>query len=565
VSRSKRSVSVIALLAVLAIVLAACGSSSSSKGNDSSTTKAAAPTDNSSGTLTVGAEQDAACADWVDQCASSAEGNWMMAYQTMPRVFNYAKEADGNWTEVPSPTMASMPVATTNAAGQQVVTYTISPNAVWSDGQPISSEDFKYTWDQIAHGKNIYDPTGYDHIASVDATNPKVAVVTFKDDFGSWTQLFSADYGIFPSHILEGKDRDALMKNGYSWSGGPWFFKWDKGVSVTLTPNPKWYGTKPTIKKVIFKILTDTAAEFQAFKSGEVSAIYPQPEPSAIASIKGGLEGSKSSYSADTGNVEALWLNNSKFPFDSVAVRQAIGYSIDRDAIVARLFGDLGVTKAVQTLNPPIVSKYADNTAYSNYVLNLSKVNSLMQGDGWAKSGDYWAKGGKTAAFVIKSTAGNKRRELTEQILQEQFKAAGFKLTIQNPSADDLFGKVLAAGNYQMSLYAQTATSLNPGLCAIACSDNIPSKANQFGGQNWQRINIPTLDPLLKQVDSTFVQSERITASKQADQIMAQDQVSLPLDPLPNISLWSDKISGPVGDNPLLSMFWNMNEWTVSG
>ena len=40
-------------------------------------------------------------------------------------------------------------------------------------------EDFKYTWDQIVNGKNIYDPTGYDKIECIDTTNPKVAVVTF--------------------------------------------------------------------------------------------------------------------------------------------------------------------------------------------------------------------------------------------------------------------------------------------------------------------------------------------------------------------------------------------------
>ena len=374
-------------------------------------------------------------------------GAYMMAYQTMPRVFNYQKQ--GRQLDRGAQPDDGVDADRRHVVnGKQTVTYTISPAAVWSDGQPITSADFKYTWDQIVNGKNIYDPTGYDKIESVDTTNPKVAVVTFKENFGNWTALFSADYGIMPSHLLEGKNRDTLMKNGYDWSGGPWIMKWDKGVSVTLTPNPKWYGTKPTIKKVIFKILADTAAEFQAFKSGEVSAIYPQPEPSAIASIKGGgLEGSNSVYTADTGNVEALWMNNAKFPFNSVAVRQAVAYSIDRDAIVQRLFGDLGVNKAVQTLNPPILSKYADTTAWSNYTLNLAKVTSLMQADGWAKNGGgIWAKGGKTAAFTIKSTAGNKRRELTEQILQEQLKAAGFKLTIQNPSADDLFGKVLPAG-----------------------------------------------------------------------------------------------------------------------
>ena len=136
-------------------------------------------------------------------------------------------------------------------------------------------------------------------------------------------------------------------------------------------------------------------------------------------------------------------------------------------------------------------------------------------------------------------------------------------MSIKNPSADDLFDKVLPSGDYQASLYAQTATSLNPGLCAIACSSNIPSKANDNTGQNYQRIDVPTLDPLLQKVDTDFVQSERISASKQADQVMAQEQVSLPLDPLPNISMWNDRVKGPVNDNPILSMFWNIYAWSL--
>ena len=120
------------------------------------------------------------------------------------------------------------------------------------------------------------------------------------------------------------------------------------------TPNPKYWGTKPKLDKVIFKFLTDTAAEFQAFKSGEVSAIYPQPAARRRShAIKArARRRQQPSYTADTGNVEALWMNNAKFPFDSVAVRQAIGYSIDRDAIVNRLFGDLGVNKAVRLAEP---------------------------------------------------------------------------------------------------------------------------------------------------------------------------------------------------------------------
>ena len=79
-----------------------------------------------------------------------------------------------------------------------MVTYHINPKAVWSDGQPITSTDFKYTWDQIAHGKDIYDTTGYTNIASVDDTDPHTAVVTFKTPYADWKSLFGGIYGDLP-------------------------------------------------------------------------------------------------------------------------------------------------------------------------------------------------------------------------------------------------------------------------------------------------------------------------------------------------------------------------------
>jgi peptide/nickel transport system substrate-binding protein len=552
----------IALVTTAALVFAACGGDDDDSGSGGGSSTTTVPS-GGAGTLTVGAEQDAACADWIHLCAASAWGAWMMMFQTMPRAFDYAKQGE-DWVEVPSPLLVDMPTAS-SVNGKQTITYRINPNAVWSDGEPITSNDFRYTWDQIVNGKDIYDPTGYTSIESVDTTDPKVAVVTYSEPYASWTALFSADYGIFPSHILEGKNRHNQMKDGYDWSGGPWTFEWDRGVSVTLTPNPRWYGTKPTIERVVFRVMADTTAEFEAFKGDQVDAIYPLSESAAVAEIKDGIEGASSDFNADTGNLEALWLNNDRFPFDSVAVRQAFAYAIDRDAIVNRLFGDLGITRASQTLNPPIVGRYADRQAFARYTLDLNQVNQLMEGDGWTRDGEYWEKDGKQAAFSIKSTAGNQQRALTEQILQEQLREAGFKLTIKNLSADDLFDKVLPNGNFEVALYANVAVSLNPGLCSIACSFNIPSEENENSGQNVQRINVPGLDELLQTVDTDFNQSSRIAASREADQLMAENQVSLPLDPLPNIALWSNRIGGPVADNPITSMFWNMHLWTLAG
>ena len=558
-NRSKRSLMVVALITLLALVLAACSSSSSSKKTSGGSTSSGGGTVPQGGTLVVGAEQEPDCADWIASCAGASWGLYTIQEHTMPRIFDFVKK-NGTWVETPNILLAGEPAVAT-IAGKQTVTYKINPKAVWSDGQPITATDFKYSWHQIATGNDIYDKTGYTQIEAIDDSNPKTAVVTFSSPFAGWKQLFGAFYGVMPSHLLQGQDRSAAMANGYDWSGGPWIAKWDKGVQVTLTPNPNWYGPKAHLDKVIMKFQADTAAEFQAFKNGETLAIYPQPQLDAVQALKAGITGANTFYTADTANVEALWINNEKAPFTSKAVRQAFAYAIDRNAIVKKLFGALGVNKAVNTINPPILSAYSDPNAWAGYSKNLNKVKTLMEGDGWAKGSDgIWAKAGQKATFEIRSTTGNKRRELTEQILQEQLKAAGFGLTIANQEAGQLFGTTLPAGDYVLSLYAQVATSLQPGLCTIFCSTNIPTAANGNSGQNWQRVKTAADAPLL-QVDTNLNDAARMSNGKKADKILAEEQVSLPLDPLPNVLLWSKQIVGPVHDDPILGMFGNLNEW----
>jgi len=553
----------------LALAAAACGSDKKSGGsgggNGASTTptSAAGPVP-TGGTLTIGAEQEPDCFDWVGSCGGSSWGYWMANVETMPAALTPAKQPDGSYKYEPSNLLTGEPVLVTSP--KQTVTYSINPAAVWSDGTPITCDDFEYTWDQIANGKDIYDPTGYASIEKVDCTDEAKPVVTFKENYSGWQQLFGAGYGIMPSHILKGKDRDALMKNGYTFSGGPWFAKWTKGDNITLTPNPKYWGDKPKLDQVVFKFQQDTAAEFQSFKSGQVQAIYPQPQIDVIDAIGAGIPNANNSVNAQTGAVEALWIQNQHFPFTSKAVRQAVAYSIDRDALVKQLFGKVGVDKAVNSLNPFVLAAFSDQEAFSNYKLDLNKVNDLMTGDGWAKGSDgIWAKGGKRASFEIKTTQGNKRRQLTVTALQQVLKQGGFdvKLTFRTPA--DLFGKDGPAGNFDMALYAQQITAITPGLCAQFCSKNIPSAGNGNAGQNWQHYSSPEADTQLQLVDSSLDQQAQMDAAKKADDILAADQASLPIDPLPDILIWSKKVVGPIQDHAVLGPFFNLNEWGCQG
>ncbi len=576
--RSRRLLSFLALLLGFALLAASCGGSEDEEGGDTpsgeegdgggdegeTTTTVDPDSIPEGGDLVLGAEQEPDCADWISSCAGASWGYWTMNVNTMPRAYDPVLQDDGTYVYEPSILLAEEPTLETDP--EQVVTYTIADEAVWNDGEPITSSDFKYTWEQITTGEDIYDTTGYANIASVDDSDPKVAVVTYETPYAGWKGLFGGGYGIYPSHILEGQDRNAAMVNGYDFSGGPWVIEaWNKGSEVTLVPNENYWGDVPKLDSVTFRFVTDTSAEFQAYQAGEVAAIYPQPQLDVIDAINSGVDGNNS-FTANTGNIEALWMNNAEFPFDSVAVRQAFAYSLDRDAIVEALFGGIDVNEASNALDPPIMAPYTNEEAFADYTLDLDQVDELMTGDGWEKNGDgIWEKDGQAANIEFITTAGNARRERTQEIVQQQAAEAGFNITVNNQEAGTFFGETLPNGDYQLGLYAQVLTSLDPSNCNLFCSKNIPTAENEFSGQNWTRTDIEGLDELLETVEGNLDEAEREAAGAEAQDLLAENVASLPVDPLPNILLWNDTILGPVGDNAILGPFNNMQYWGVEG
>jgi peptide/nickel transport system substrate-binding protein len=514
-----------------------------------------------SNSIVIGAEQEPDCADWIGTCAGSIWGTFVMQGPTIPTAFDVRPNGD-DWVFSPSNLLAGEPEVVIEG-GKQIVTYAIAEEAVWSDGEPITSEDFKYTALEIRDGEDVLDKSGYTFIEDVATPDPKTAVVTLSTTYGAWKQLFGGGYGVFPSHLLAGQDRGAIMASGYDFSGGPWIIdSWDKGNSVTLVPNENYWGTKPQLDKVTFQFITDTAAAFQALKSGQVQALYPTPQLDALAQIEEGIPNTNIEVEANTGNLEALWMNNAAAPLDSLAVRQALAYSVDREGIVERLYGPLGVEAPAQSFLSPLVSAFA-GTDFEVYELDLDKVDELMTGDGWEKNGDgFWEKDGATASLSVTSIAGNKRRELTEQVLQSQLKDAGFDLTISNTSVAELFGTIAPGGDFQLGLWTLVDLAPEPTLSASFSSTAIPSEENGFSGINFFRATAPGLDELLATVDADVDDSVRLEASLAGDALIAENVLSLPIAAVPNILMTNTSVSGPISLNPAEGPFWNLEEWT---
>lgn len=548
------------------MIAAACGGDTDDGEGAGQTTDTTATDDEEmvkGGTAVFGAEQEPDCVDWIASCAGASWGIWTMGAYTMPRSFDFDPKTSDL---VPSELLAGEPEL--DEGPPQKVTYKINPKAVWSDGEPITSADYKYTWEQIVNGEDIYDKTGYDQISEVDDSDPKTVVVTFKSQYAPWKDLFGGFYGIYPKHIVGTGDeaaRNAAMKDGYKWSGGPWLIdSWTKGQEVKLVPNPKWYGKKKAnLDAVVFKFITDTAAEQQAYKTGQVLMINPQAQLE-LADLKN-LPDTK--FDAVTSlSYEAIWFNTTKGPLNSKAVRQALAYATDRKAAVSTLFGPVQPDiEPIQAFITPANKKWYTDP-FKKYTRDLKKVDELMTGDGWKKGADgIWEKSGKKAEIENSTTAGNKRRELTQELLASQWKEAGFLLTVNNTKAATLFGEWGPKGTFVSSLYAQVPSSTDPAICSVFCTPSIPTE-DKPSGTNWTRLSSEKIDKPLMAADLELDEDKRKDLMDQGHAAIADEVPGIPIDPFPDIIVYNTaKLRGPIGHNFVYGPWYNVHEWSCVG
>ena len=521
------------LVALVVVVVAACTSGPARH----QTLPTAAPTTTPlpitpHGDLVVASEQEPGCLDWIAACVTPSPGVYAVEANTLPRAYDFS--ADGIY----KPSILITGEAAVTSTPDQTVTYTINPRADWSDGQPITSSDFKYTWQQIVASTAPIDKSGYSRILSVDDADPHTAVVTFSTPYPNWKRLFGGTYGIYPSHILQNGDRDAAMKDGYTWSGGPWKIDhWTKGAELKLVPNVNYWGKRPDLDSVTIRFFTDPSVEQEAFQSGQVLAVYPDAQHSLAAY----LGPSEATVSATTGlALEGLWFNVEQLPLNSKAVRQALAYATDRTTIAQEMFITTPTdSKPVNSFFTPAYPKgYTE--PFAKYHVDSAMVNTLMAGDGWAKGADgVWAKGLQKASLTLKVDAGNPSQVLAAQLLTTQWQQAGFQLTVV-PETSAVLGTDLPQGNFQVALFAYAAGDTDVAQCDLWCSKNILKVGGAAASPsptaaNYTRISDPTLDRLWTDVDNNLDQNARVQDAVQAQAALADLVPAIPLVAVPDV------------------------------
>ena len=172
----------------------------------------------------------------------------------------------------------------------------IRPEAKWSDGVPITSNDFKFTYDTIMDKKNdVVSRDGYDKILSFDTPSPTEFQMVFKDGvFAPYRELWAgASTTVLPQHILEGKDFNKVWnscicdpKTKKPISSGPMMVQsFTPDQQATLVPNKNYWGGKiATVPKVVFVPTRDTLRNIwpRLATCSPRSVMYKSPAPSCV-------------------------------------------------------------------------------------------------------------------------------------------------------------------------------------------------------------------------------------------------------------------------------------------
>ena len=462
-------------------------------------------------------------------------------------------------------------LATKVVATKRSLTIDIRPDAFWNwlghKKMPVTYKDYVYTWKSIVDPKHTpASTTGYDQITGFTHKGLKQVTFKWKKPFADYQDLFGL---VYPSAAVAGLDWNTMWSNcvcgndGKPVSDGPFYLaNYTKGQGLTLKPNPLWYGKKPGLKEVDFKLITDTNSEIQAMRGGEVDAINPSPQ-TALAQLvnQPGLK-----YSSLPGfTQEHLDLNQggTAMPLlKQLWFRQALTLAINRTSLIKALYSQ--IAPGLKPLNNPYYEIGTNAKPYFNeYAFSQKKAIALFKAHGCTggpsvptrNNDKYWTCNGTPATIRFTTSAGNQRRATSAAIFTQQWQAVGVKVNpIFQPANPTYFGQTLPNHDFDVAEYAWLGGPDPSGFDAIyACG----------GGSNYKLYCNKTVDKLQNQGEAELNPAKRTALYLKAAKIVAHEIAVIPLYSPPQILVYKSAIKGMEhSNNPTLAgPTWNIQDW----
>lgn len=534
------------LLVSLSLVAAACGGGQKSGGN-----------------VVLGAEQWPACLNPITTCAEQAWLGWAVLEHVLPK----AMTLDANGSYVASPVLTEAPTVENGGIKEDpfTVTFKIAANAVWDDGMPITSEDIAFTWQAWMKTKGTISTHGYDLIDEIDTEDLREAVVRFKDSFVAWPELFGSNAGyILKKAAFAGKtDLAKQMTNDIGFSGGPWRLKSFTKQQAILTPNTKFWGTKPQFEQVTVVPREKATTALTQLEGGQLHALYPTPS----TDLRARVQGNRDIKLMIGGGVEydGIYFNTEAELLDDVKIREGVARALAREAVLAATVGKLNPDAKVLNCAGwvPTVGEWCDETDYADITYDADAAKGIFKAEGWELNEEgIFEKDGETLTLEL-LTDDKPTHEDALAIFKQKAKDAGIDLKVDSLPQGDLIGTRMLPGEFQLVLIGLSATP-DPTVSSLYGCDQIPTKKNDLSGMNIMRWCNQKASRDAYQADLEPDPKERLRLIRRIGDAVRKDLPWLPLYQNVLVTVWrSDLIGGPVGayTSSPLGGFANVEEW----
>lgn len=431
-----------------------------------------------------------------------------------------------------------MPSIANGGISEDGLIYTIklNPDAMWSDGQPVTAQDFVYSMKRAldpslagSYATFFYSLTGAAEYNSAlgtpeePLTPSEAELSTMRDGIGvsakddhtviyQLTQPNPSFLNLLALWTAFPVRQDVVEKYGDTWTeaetnvgNGPFMLsEWTHGERMVFQPNPYWFGEAPSLSRIEFYMIEDDVAAYQAYKADELDVVTVPPpaleEVSGAASPFAGqltIEPELATY--------GLFMNYAKAPFDNEMVRKAFGTAIDRDAYVNGVLAGAGVPTT--SWIPPGQPGYNAEIG-SQYSFDPAKAKQLLADAGYADGA-----GLPEITFTMPNSDTNR---IVGQFIQDQLKQnLGVDVNFDYVELKEYF-RIFGTGEHQIVVQRWSADWPYP--------DNwLPDLFATGSGNNFDSYSNSAFDDLILQAAAETDNDTRLELYDQAHKLLVDE------------------------------------------
>jgi len=408
----------------------------------------------------------------------------------------------------------------------KTLTFTIRKGVKWTDGKPLTASDVLFTFNLLKKYPALDLNASWAVLKSVTQKGNQI-VFQFKTAAVPYFYYIADQTPIVPQHIWSTISNPVTYKDPHPTGSGPFKMASCSPQVIKYTKNSGyWQSGKPTIETIYYPAFTSNDPANQQLASGKA-----QWGSQFIPNIKSFYLKNANNHYWFPPTVNVSIFPNLKDPIlKDVAVRKAMAYAIDRQKVAE--IGEYGYEPASNQTGivTPTFSSWQDPALAKQVTYNPAKAIATLKAAGYKqKNGQFYTPDGKPLSFTMINIGGYSDWVASAQIVQEDLKKIGIKVTPQNLS-QTTYNADTYAGKFQLDYNGNLSGGPAPyyELRQLLYSKN-SAPIGQNAATNWERYLNPSVDKLIDSYAATADSAKQHEIVRKLQKVMVTDIPVIPI------------------------------------